>query len=410
MRSGQAEGLGATVTRLNQRLYDLPDIFPALGPLTRAVLFADFECRPPRATPNQWLAEYPVLVDHGLAGVALRLARTYSLDPPPDVARRLEDARFDEITSTFRMLERTRTGLAAMKSAAIPFVVIKGPGIAQVSRPSSERNFSDIDVLVPPAHFSRTLHLLEGLGYVERPENVQPWRSHRRLGREATNLRTADGGSIDLHHRISPWNWACRLNFDQLMSRTTEHPLAGLSTPIISTEDNLLVAAFHVVSDKSQPGKSYRVWRDLLVLTRASSPEVVVDLAARSGTCGWLHWILACLPEPVQPGDLMAQLESHARRIPRAMRLQLLLRTEREHLLNPMYRIPAGNALFTIFGSLVPSRRYLQLEYPHTSHGYLTRWHNLLSRVPIALSRTHNLNGLVLDRALSRSSGHSREA
>ena len=377
------------MARLNQRLRTLPDIFPPLGPVTRSVLFADFERTPPALTPYQWYTEYPVLIGHGLAGIALRLARQHALDVPAAVVHDLEDAHFSEVTTTFRMTQCSRDGLAALRASGIPLVVTKGPGIAQAHHPMSERTFSDIDVVVPPRSFSAAFRVLRALGYQEQPQSVQPWPSHRRTGREATNLRTSGGGSIDLHHRISPWNWSHGLSFRNLEHRAHTSTLSGLSVALASTEDKLLIAALHVVSDKSQPGLSYRVWRDLLVLARASAPDRVAEVAGASGMCGWLSWILSCLPEEVRPSDLMTHLGNRDAHIPRTWRLQLLLHTEREHLLNPMYRLPLPGAVFTVCGSLVPSPRYLRLQYPDTDHRYLTRWHNLVSRFPYRAAGMH---------------------
>ena len=271
-------------------------ISSTLGPLTSTVLFLDFRETPPRTTENQWRAESPILIGQGLAGVALRMLRHHSVEAPADIVRDLENAHFDAVTSTFQMLQSTGPVLEQMRSRGIPFLVSKGPGIARAYEPASERTFSDLDILVRPRDFTSTLRLLEQVGYRERQETSQPWPSHRRLGREATNLRTIDGGSLDLHHRISPWNWSTGLSFDALAARARDVVIGGVTLPLVSIEHNLLIAALHVVSDQSQPGRSYRIWRDLLVLSRMSMPNLAAKLAADSDMSGWLEWILMCLP------------------------------------------------------------------------------------------------------------------
>ena len=89
--------------------------------------------------------------------------------------------------------------------------------------------------------------------------------------------------------------------------------------------------------------------------------------------------------------DVLSEMGLQPKDIRHRIRLQLLLHTKRDHLLNMMYRIPMPNALFTIGGSLVPSPKYLKMEYPDSSHGYSTRWYNLLFAASDPVPGVHGL-------------------
>jgi hypothetical protein len=205
---------------------------------------------------------------------------------------------------------------------------------------------------------------------------MQPWTSFDRYCREAVNLRTENGGSIDLHHRISPWCWSGGLSFDVLNSAATVKNVFGVSLPLASSEHNLLVSALHVVSDRSRPGQSYRIWRDLLVLASSCPPSVVIAAARQTGTSAWLRWILGCLPIEVQPKELLGLLDGDRRQIEKRLRLRMLLppRFGSQHHFGQIFRLPVSHAALFTAGTLVPSPMFLRLRYPDDKYRYLKWW------------------------------------
>jgi hypothetical protein len=164
--------------------------------------------------------------------------------------------------------------------------VTKGPGIALEGATVADRAYIDLDVLVEPVHFNAARCALSSVGYKEEIRSVQPWRSFDQYCREAINLRTEGGGSIDLHHRVAPWYWSTGLSRNLLRAAVRPTDVFGLQLPLVSAEHNLLVAALH--SDKNHTGQTYRAWRDLLVLARRCCVDSVVkQLAKRDYTNGW---------------------------------------------------------------------------------------------------------------------------
>ena len=354
---------------------DLPNIFPSLGPVSRFVLFAGFSDRDPSPTGEQWRAECDLVIGHGLAGVAHRIIRERSLFVPIETLRRLQNAQFSEMLLSSTTVRRSVDGLESLSSANIPFAITKGPGIA-LEGIITDRPFTDLDVVVEPMRFMDARRILISLGYAERDGTKQPWDSLNRACREAVNLRTENGGSIDLHHRVPPWFWSTAITLDVLRSGARSKEIFGVSLPVVSPEHNLLIAALHVVSDKSRPGQNFRVWRDILLLARHCSIDAVAKAACDTRLTAWLAWILGCLPFDVQPLELLDRLRNPPVRLQGSWRLRMMLPPKfgSRHLLGQAFRLPAPNAALFAASMLVPSPGYLQMRHPDEKHPYWTWW------------------------------------
>jgi len=354
----------------------LPDIFPSIGPATRLVLFTDIVEPVVLPTEADWVNELDVIVDQGLAGIACRVMRSQSIAVPEAAGAVLERAQFaSQITST-RTLQCSSEGLSHLRGTGIPFVITKGAGIALLGNSMTDRAFIDVDVVVPPERFTEALIALRSLGYAERPLTMQPWDSFNRLCREAINLRNGDGGSIDLHHRVSPWYWSQDLSFEILAQGAASTTVSGVDLPLVSPVHNLLVAALHIVSDKSRPGQTFRAWRDLLILIDRCAVVDVVDAASNAGLVAWLYWIIGCLPTEVRPAELWEELSRLDTRLRGSSRLRMLMppRIGTRHPIGQIFRLPLGAAAIFVAGSIVPSPRYLRIRYPNQNHRYVAWW------------------------------------
>jgi hypothetical protein len=235
----------------------LPNIFPSCGPVTRLVLFADFSRDQIVPSSDAWRREWETVARQGLAGVASRIIRERSLPVPDEIRERFDLAQFRNMAATQTVVQESRAGVDALQAAGIPFVVTKGPATALAGTRLSDRPFVDLDVVVQPACFVEARRALATLGYVERDQTKQTWDMFNRYCREAINLRTAGGGSVDLHHTIPPWYWSDGLKFDVLVAGRHCRDVLGVRLPLPAYEHNLLVTALHVVSDKSRPGHCY---------------------------------------------------------------------------------------------------------------------------------------------------------
>jgi hypothetical protein len=151
----------------------------------------------------------------------------------------------------------------------------------------------------------------------------------------------------------------------------------GVELPLASAPLNLMVAALHVVSDRGRPGQTFKVWRDLLVLTQSCSIDSVVECARKTRLTEWLRWILGNFPVQLQPTVLIEALSRDPQRSHGQARLRSLLppRIGAQHpIFGRMIRIPLPQAAVFTAGMLVPSPSYLRLRYPDSMHRYLKWW------------------------------------
>lgn len=361
----------------------LPDIFPELGPVTRLVLFADFSDDIPAPSADAWQAEYAEVIGHGLSGVARRVIHERSLVVPPQALEAMQQAQFEELALSAMTANQSWQGIDALHTAGIRFAVTKGPGIASVGRALGDRPYIDLDVLVDPKRFAEAKSVLGSLHYVEREHSRQPWVQFDRWCREAVNLRTDTGGSIDLHHQVSPWFWSGRLSRSILNGESVPTTVFGVDLPVVPPVYNLLVCALHVVSDKSRPGQTLRAWRDVLVLANACRADEVVEAAGENGLSEWLAWILDCLPDEVKPLELRTALEPRRSDLRGRFRLKMLIPPGfgAHPLLGHVFRLPLPNAALFAAGTLVPSPDFLRRRYPSGRHNYRTWWRDSVRNI-----------------------------
>lgn len=327
----------------------------------RSVVLAGFE---PVASlsAQDWRQGCETICANRLAGTTLRLVESGEASPPEEVLEELRTAAFSQALFSVRVLEGTSEVLEALSRAGIGFVVSKGLGIADIGDGLRARPFSDLDVIVDPAAYSQVLDLCASLGYREAEESRQCWDWVGRVTREAINLTDGVGGSIDVHQTVPPWYWGGGLTYDLLTAERRTVTFGGRAYPCLSPEANLLIAALHVVSDKNQPGANLMVWRDALVLMRASDPDRLRSLADRSGTAAWLRWILQQFPSGVVPSSIERAFADAPRHVDGGRRLSLLMPPHigSRHLVSQPLRLPLLRAAAFIAGSLLPSPTFLR--------------------------------------------------
>jgi hypothetical protein len=354
---------------------DLPPFFPAIGPVTRAVLLHDFAATGP-TRPEDWEAEAEFLAGHRLAATALRHAREVGVDLPVAVVATLQTSSFEWSVQTQQAIVRSVGALDALRGAGIAFVVTKGPGIAAAYSRRAERPFSDLDVVVRPADFERAHCVLTARGMVEEDKNLPPWPFFNRRCREGVNLRSLDGASVDLHHHIPPWYWTSHLGVEGLIAAARPLEIMGVEIPCASPSHNLVVAGLHIVSDRGRPGQSLIVWRDLLALAAVCDPDDAAAAAAQARLAGWLHWVLLSLPAQARPEPLLQALAAHDQPIAGRRRAELLLppRLGSRHLVGQALRLPLANGVLFLGGTAVPSRQFVNAK----AGGYRRWWRDVV--------------------------------
>jgi hypothetical protein len=355
---------------------DLPRILsllrPNTGPWVSAALWDGMAHGAP---PNGLLAdEMAAILGAKLSPALLHYVRNSQISVTPELRAALEHQRFQLTHRSVVVAAQAGSVIQELGAVGVDAVVIKGPGIAAEYQVTNTRSFSDIDLLVEPRLFGRALTQLKGLGWYEESDNQQPWAFFDRYCREAVNLKHESGGSIDLHHRISPWLWSFGLSVAAVRERAVLLPVGGQLLPCADPVDNLMIACLHLINDHNRPGERLTVWRDIAQLGRRVDPADAASRIRAAGLSGYVSAILAGLPPEAQPSGLLAALP--AERIPHPRRLRRLLtpRQGRQSVVDVhVLRLPVVNAGMYIAGTTVPSRGLIRRKYPE-SHGYLNYW------------------------------------
>jgi hypothetical protein len=326
--------------------------------------------------PNNWDEWLGAICQHRLAGVALRAADRRDIEVPPGIIAALRERVFADASRSGYAVAHAVTAQTALSAGGIPSLVLKGPAIAQYAGGYALRPFGDVDFLVAPAHFRRAYRLLHGLGFREPTRSIAPWRSFDRLCREAVNMRTDDGGSLDLHHHVPPWLWGQEATLRRLLPHATEMLTQSGNLLVGNAALNLLVASLHVVSDHNQPGKTFMVWRDLLTLARVVSPSDVQKCAQLLGLTSWLRAVLLSLPVDARPSTLCDALGGSAPRPRYRRRLAALTNPAvvAHSSLSQCARLPLANAALFGLGTTFPSPSFVRLKLPNAAHPYLAWW------------------------------------
>lgn len=352
----------------------LTSSFPPMGPWTAAALWHG-RGEPAAVPASPLAAELDEIVAQRLAGLLLRYARDAGVRLEPGEREVLQRASFSWTSAAALAAASGAAALESLRAAGVSGVVSKGPGIARLYPGLECRPYADVDVLVAPGDFARSVQVLEGQGWAEEDRNLQPWAYFRRACREGVNLRRDEAGSVDVHHRFPPWIWTDRLPVADVAARAQEVSAAGETFACLAPADNLMVAALHLISDRNAPGRTLMVWRDVVQLAAAVPVDEAVRTARAGGLAGWLRALLLALPEPVRPHELVRALPDDP--IPHARRLALLLSPRSAGfgvLASQFLRLPLVNGLAFVAGMLLPSRSFLRRKYPHERHVYRRWW------------------------------------
>jgi hypothetical protein len=218
-------------------------------PATRA-LVASVSARPPTAggpTLASLVAacEQTELVDLAISqGVVGRASeRLGPLLEPAQRSKLLEQVRLEAVRHMGYLGLLDRSG-KALNEAEVPWAVLKGPVLAELSYQQTTRGYSDLDLLVPAAQFATAIRALEAVGLVLAQRN---WPVLVKGARGQLTMRNADQ-SVDLHWHLV-WKWGTRERFllacDEMLARRRRASLGGISAWALEPTDFAAHVALH---------------------------------------------------------------------------------------------------------------------------------------------------------------------
>ena len=142
-----------------------------------------------------------------LARLAHRLAERGELLQVPEAPRRhLAEMRFVAAAQQREIVREIRLMLDALRSAAVPVVLLKGAAYLAAGLPAAQgRLFSDIDILVPRAALDQIESLLNLHGWMSSHHSAYDQRYYRQWMHELPPLQHARRQTVlDVHHNILP--------------------------------------------------------------------------------------------------------------------------------------------------------------------------------------------------------------
>jgi hypothetical protein len=237
--------------------------------------------------PVDWSAVIPRADRHGVAALVYENLRALPVAPvPTDVWETLSARARTCVASNLRLRYELDRLLAAFSRAGVPVMPLKGPVLADQLYPAPLlRHSSDLDVLVQPHDRAVAQRVVEGLGYVRRPDPEQ--------GAEYHTIFTANGVDVELHVDVGERH-VSRLDVHALWAAARRSSWDGRPIWSMAVADQLLYLAFHAVKDGlasvralvdiallvERHGASL-VWPELLARVRAVHLAPVVYLALR---------------------------------------------------------------------------------------------------------------------------------
>lgn len=154
--------------------------------------------------------------------------------------------QFRSVARSLLLDRRARAAVEHLGAAGIPSILLKGAAIATwLYDDGTPRPYKDVDLLVSPAEFDRSIQVLGEIGYRIRLPGAHP----AELGPKELDLLGPDDVSIDLHHGLLGVSVSSQRAWDLLVSRCVTMPLAGGEVRVLDIPARALHLALHAAQN-----------------------------------------------------------------------------------------------------------------------------------------------------------------
>jgi hypothetical protein len=201
------------------------------------------------------------------------------------------DLRSGDATSLVALGRRRRAGALqltvsavevceALRASEVHYALVKGPALA-LAFEDADRQFVDVDLVVPPSQMERAISTIGALGAVVLGGVSWP----RRDGIAEVTLILPNGSNVDLHANLVVHAGDRRdfhLDTESLLGRTTTVCILGHEISVLDAEDTLVHVALHAALS----GGDRLVWLadlDALVRQNGHSWSLLVDRSRDAG-------------------------------------------------------------------------------------------------------------------------------
>ncbi len=206
------------------------------------------------------------VAEHRLTGIAARALDAGDLELPSDAAAILR-ARHDVVMAQTLRVELALIEVAGLLAdAGVDHRVLKGSALAHtVAMDPADREFRDVDVLVPASQIDRAVAALTGAGAMRLQPELRPGFD-RRFAKSVT--MRLDGVEVDIHRTLAPGPFGVWIHAGDLFVVGSSFTVADRQLATLDRTDHLVHACYHVALGQSMP--AFTNLRDIALL--ASGP------------------------------------------------------------------------------------------------------------------------------------------
>ncbi|QQS41998.1 MAG: nucleotidyltransferase family protein [Acidobacteriota bacterium] len=145
---------------------------------------------------------------------------------------------------TYRMIEVVE----AFESEGIDVLPFKGPSLAvQLYGNLAFRDFIDLDMLVKPKDFERSVEILLAMGYTLIADQVEGKNGHLKVrGRKDVSLVSPEGDyRVELHWKLSGSHFALPYEIEELWQRMGKIEIGGRAIRALGWNDLMVYLCLH---------------------------------------------------------------------------------------------------------------------------------------------------------------------
>jgi Uncharacterised nucleotidyltransferase len=213
---------------------------------------------------------------------------------------------------------------SALRDAAVPTILLKGPSIAQWLYPTGGRSYIDTDILVPGRDFGRAEEVLRALGFAESLGDFHPFERGAPSA-EVTYSRPPSppapagprgpAGVVDLHRSLPMLRVPDEVVWQALCAGAAAAEVGGAEVRVLGRTALALHVVLHAVQHRFT-GHTTEDLRRVVAILPGPDWQPVAELAARLGVSDILGFGLRQEPAGADLADrlglpLLTPAESH---------------------------------------------------------------------------------------------------
>ena len=248
------------------------------------------------APDMDWSRLLQIAWDEGAVGALRNRCRGLSPDViPMDVQRRLACLGLESDLRSRSLHDRARASLAALASAGIEVVLLKGAALAATAYGSfAHRPMNDIDILVDLGRAEEARAVLLDAGWMSSHSlpGDDGYRTHHHLPPLIDSL--GRGLRLEIHRDLFPPGHPFRVTPHDVWRDRRPAALAGIQTFVLEPNQHVLHIAIHFAWSHGMRVGAWHAFRDIATLDRIGSIDwaEVVQLALRTRASTCCYWTL----------------------------------------------------------------------------------------------------------------------